>query len=112
MAKKDKSVLIKDELNVRMEQFNEAVQDENKRIELENSIMGSEVLIRFEILFKALKPGKYSDGLFLYMNDTGEIVDAEYYIRDAADLTIAGLEAEDLNVVKELFKDSFSLEIE
>ena len=112
MAKKDKSVIIKDELNIRMEQFNKALQDETKRMELENSIMGSEVLIRFEVFFKAQKPGKYSDGLFLYMNDSGEIVDAEYYIRDAADITIAGLETEDLNVVKELFKDSFSLEIE
>lgn len=112
MAKKDKSVLIKDELQSRMKQFKEALRDENNRIELENSILGSEVLIRFEIFFPSQKPGKYSDGLFLYMNDSGEIVDAEYYIRDADDVTIAGLEIEDFNVVKELFKDSFSLEIE
>jgi len=112
MAKKNKSALIKDELQLRMKQFKEALQDENKRLELENSILGSEVLIRFEVLFPSPKAGMYSDGLFLYMNDSGEIVDAEYYIRDADDVTIAGLETEDFNVVKELFKDSFSLEIE
>lgn len=112
MAKTDKSVLIKDELQSRMEQFKEALKDENKRIELENSILGSEVLIRFEVFFPSPKGGKYSDGLFLYMNDSGELVDAEYYIRDADDVTIAGLETEDFGVVKELFKDSFSLEIE
>lgn len=112
MAKKDKSVLIKDELQSRMKQFKEALQDENKRVELENSILGSEVLIRFEVFFPSPKSGKYSDGIFLYMNDSGEIVDAEYYIRDADDVTIAGLETEDFGVVKELFKDSFSLEIE
>ncbi len=112
MAKKDKSELIKDELQSRMDQFNEALNDEKKRVELEDSILGSEVLIRFEVFFTSQKPGKYSDGLFLYMNDNGEIVDAEYYIRDADDVTVSGLETEDLNVVKELFKDSFSLEIE
>jgi hypothetical protein len=112
MAKKDKSALIKDELKLRMNQFKEALKDDNKRLEMENSILGSEVLIRFEVFFTSGKPGKYSDGLFLYMNDSGEIVNAEFYIRDAADVTIAGLEPEDFNIVKELFKDSFSLEIE
>lgn len=111
MAKNDKSGIIKGELESRMEQFKEALQDENKRIDLENSILGSEVLIRFEVIFQP-DAGKNTDGLFLYMNDSGEIVDAEYYIRDAADITIAGLESEDLSVVKELFKDAFSLEIE
>lgn len=112
MTKIDKSELIKDELHLRMEQFKEALSDEEKRLELEKSILGSEVLIRFEVFFPSQKPGKFSDGLFLYMNDSGEIVDAEYYIRDADDVTIAGLETENFNVVKELFKDSFSLEIE
>ncbi len=112
MAKKDKSVLVKDELQSRLKQFREALQDENRRIELENGILGSEVLIRFEVFFQTPDGGKFSDGLFLYMNDSGEIVDAEYYIRDADDVTIAGLETEDFNVVKDLFKDAFSLEIE
>lgn len=112
MAKIDKSVIIKEELQSRMEQFKEALSDSEKRLELENSIMGSEVLIRFEVFFSSAKSGNFSDGLFLYMNDSGEIVDAEYYIRDADDITIAGLETEDFSVVKELFKDAFSLEIE
>lgn len=112
MVKKDKSAMIKDELISRMEQFKEALQDENKRIEMENTIMGYEVLIRFEVFLSDKKAEKYSDGLFLYMSESGEIVGAEYYIRDAADVTITGLEAEDFNVVKELFKDYFALEIE
>lgn len=92
--------------------FKEAMKDEFKRSELENSIIGSEVLIRFEVFLPSPESGNLSDGLFLYMNDLGEIVDAEYYIRDIDDVTIAGLESEDFKVVKELFKDSFSLEIE
>lgn len=112
MVKKDKTVLIKDELQNRMEQFKKALQDEDKRVELENSIMGYEVLIRFEVFLKEQKPGHYADGLFLYMSESGEIVGAEYYIRDAEDVTVSGLEAEEFNVVKELFKDYFALEVE
>jgi hypothetical protein len=112
MTKVDKSAIVKEELLSRMEEFKEALGNEQKKLELENSILGSEVLIRFEVFFPSGKKGKFSDGLFLYMNDSGEIVDAEFYIRDADDVTIAGLETEDFNVVKELFKDSFSLEIE
>ena len=109
--KKDKKSAINEELQSRMTQFKEAVMDEQKRRELEDGIWGSEVLIRFEIYLPKIDV-KFSDGIFLYMNDSGEIVDAEYYIRDAADVTIVGLESEDFKVVKELFKDSFSLEIE
>ncbi len=110
--KNDKKSTINEELLSRMEQFKEAMIDQEKRIELENNILGSEVLIRFEIFLPSISPVKYSDGIFLYMNDSGDIVDAEYYIRDADDITIVGLEADDFKVVKELFKDSFSLEIE
>lgn len=112
MANTDKTVLIKDELLNRMKQFKEALQDENKRIELENNIMGYEVLIRFEVFLKEQEGEKFADGLFLYMSESGEIVGAEYYIRDAEDVTVTGLEAEDFNVVKELFKDYFALEVE
>ncbi len=110
--KSDKKSTINEELLSRMKQFKEAMMDQEKRIELENSILGSEVLIRFEIFLPSKSPAKFSDGIFLYMNDSGEIVDAEYYIRDVEDITLVGLEADDFKVVKELFKDSFSLDIE
>lgn len=110
--KDDKKSIINKELPSRMKQFKEAMEDQQKRVELENSILGSEVLIRFEIYLPTKDHTKFSDGVFLYMNNFGEIVDAEYYIRDADDITIVRLEVDDFKVVKELFKDSFSLEIE
>jgi hypothetical protein len=112
MGKKDKSAIINQEQQSRMKLFREAMMDGEKRSELENSIIGSEVLIRFEIFLPSPKSGKFSDGIFLYMNDSGEIVDAEYYIREADEVTIAGFELDDLKVIKELFKNSFSLEVE
>ena len=112
MEKNNKITLINKELRLRMKQFKDAVTNEQKRMDLEDNILGSEVLIRFEILLPSHKSKKFTDGLFLYMNDTGEISDAEYYIRKADDITITALEKDDFRVVKELFKDSFSLEIE
>ncbi len=46
------------------------------------------------------------------MNDSGDIVDAEYYVKVDNNITVSKLKQNDLNVVKELFKDSFSIEIE
>ena len=111
MKKSKNSAEIDKELKSRMKLFKEAVENEKKMDEFHNNIEGSEVLIRFEI-FLPKGPGKITDGLFLYMNDLGDIVDAEYYIHNAEDVTVTALSGDNLNTVKELFKDSFSLEIE
>jgi hypothetical protein len=111
MKKTKNSTDIDKELKSRMKLFKEATENEKKMNEFHNNIMGSEVLIRFEI-FLPEGPGKFTDGLFLYMNDFGDIVDAEYYIHKLDDVTVTALSGDDLNIVKELFKDSFSLEIE
>jgi hypothetical protein len=111
MKKNKNSTEIDKELKFRMKLFKEAMENEKKMDELHNNILGSEVLIRFEIYLPE-SPGKFTDGLFLYMNDFGDIVNAEYYIRNIDDVTVTALSVDDLNIVKEVFKDSFSLEIE
>ncbi len=111
-AKKKNTVTIDKELKARMKIFKEALKDEDKKIELHDSIYGSEVLIRFEVFLPSRDPLIFSDGLFLYMNDSGEIVDAEYYLKIEDNVTVQKLKTNELKVVKELFKDSFSLEIE
>lgn len=111
-AKKKDTVTIDKELKARMKVFKEALKSEEKKIELHDSIYGSEVLIRFEVFLPSKDPVTFTDGLFLYMNDSGEIVDAEYYLKAEDNVTVSKLKTNDLKVVKELFKDSFSLEIE
>ena len=111
-AKKKDTVTIDKELKARMKLFKEALKSEEKKIELHDSIYGSEVLIRFEVLLPSRDPLKFADGLFLYMNDQGDIVDAEYYIKMEDKVTVSKLKVKELEVVKELFNDSFSLEIE
>ena len=111
-AKKKGTETIDKELKARMKVFKDALKSEEKKIELHDSIYGSEVLIRFEVFLPSRDPLSFADGLFLYMNDSGEIVDAEYYIKVENNITVSKLKPNDLKVVKELFNDSFSLEIE
>jgi hypothetical protein len=46
------------------------------------------------------------------MNDEGTIMSAEYYLKNSEALTVKQLGEKEFKVVKELFQDTFSLEIE
>ncbi len=100
------------ELKERMEWFREALQDDAKRDELHESIEGSQILIRLEIFLPSNKGEEFLDGLYLYIDNNGEIVDADYYFKDSDDGALTRLSDEDLQFVKDLFQDAFSLEIE
>ena len=101
-----------EELKARIKWFREVLQDETKKEELHESIQGSEILIRLEIFLPSDKPEEFVDGLYLYIDNSGKIVDADYYFRDSCDGAVTRLTDEDLKVVTDLFQDSFSLEIE
>ena len=100
------------ELKARIKLFKEALQDDAKKDELQDSIQGSEILIRLEIFLPSDKQEDFIDGLYLYINNNGEIVDADYYFKDSSDGALTRLGDEDLQIVKELFQDAFTLEIE
>jgi hypothetical protein len=108
---KDEQKITK-ELETRMKEFKAALKDEKKKFELMDKIPGSEVLIRFEVFLPSQNPEEFVDGIFLYMNDEGAIVNAEYYFRDMSDVEVINVSEEDLAVIKDLFGDSFTLEVE
>ena len=101
-----------EEFKARMKLFKEALQDETKKEELHESLEGSEILIRLEIFLPSDNTEEFVDGLYLYIDNNGEIVDADYYFRDSCDGAVTRLDDDDLQVIKELFQDAFSLEIE
>jgi hypothetical protein len=103
---------LSEEFKARMKLFKEALHDETKKEELHESLEGSEILIRLEIFLPSDNNEEFVDGLYLYIDNSGEIVDADYYFRDSCDGALTRLEDEDLQVIKDLFKDAFSLEIE
>ncbi|MBI5681188.1 MAG: hypothetical protein HZC47_09860 [Methanobacterium sp.] len=101
-----------EELKSRIEWFKEALQDDEKREEIHDSVQGSEILVRLEIFLPSDDPDNFADGLYLYIDNSGLIVDADYYFRKTNDGAVTRLEGEELQIVKDLFQDAFSLEIE
>lgn len=104
----DKQRILK-ELNSRMKEFRAALQDEQKKQDLQDNIPG--LLMRFELFLPSQNPEEFVDGLYLYMNDEGEIANAEYYFRDMSDVEVISIPEEDLQVIKDLF-DAFTMEVE
>ncbi len=100
------------ELNSRMKEFKSALKDENKKFELMDNIPASEGIIRFEIILPSQNPEEFVDGLFLYMNDEGVIVNAEYYYRDKSEVEVINIPEDYLPVITELFSDLFISEVE
>ncbi|GAB4310281.1 MAG: hypothetical protein Kow0019_08090 [Methanobacteriaceae archaeon] len=111
-GKDEYSEKFKKNLDSRIKQFKKALKSEKQKNELYDSICGSEILVRLEIFLPSDNPETYVDGLYLYMNDSGKIVDAEYYLREGQEVALAPLTDSDLEVIRELFQDEFSLEIE
>jgi hypothetical protein len=103
---KDEQKIMK-ELNSRMKEFRAALKDEKKKQDLQDNIPG--LLMRFELFLPSQNPEEFVDGLYLYMNDEGEIANAEYYFRDMADIEVISIPEEDLQVIKDLF-DAFTME--
>ncbi|MBC7112252.1 MULTISPECIES: hypothetical protein [Methanothermobacter] len=100
------------ELKKRINQFKKLLKNEEERESFYNSICGSEILVRIEIFLPSANPERYYDGLFLYLNDEGKIVSAEYYYNEGDEGAITKLEGDSLEVVRDLFEDELSLEIE
>ncbi len=100
------------ELNARIKQFQKLLKNEEEKIKFYDGICGSEILVRLELFLPSANPDMFVDGIILYMNDTGKIVDAEYYFKELEEGAITRIADEDLKVVRELFQDEFSLEIE
>ncbi len=100
------------EFKERMNWFREVLKDDERKDELHGSLEGSQILIRLEVFLPSKDPDQFQDGLYLYIDNSGKIVDADYYYRDNFDGAVTRLYDDDLEVVRELFQDAFSLEIE
>ncbi len=96
MAQK-KKLKVKKEMIQRIKFLRSILADDEKREALDCNLLGSEMFIRFEIIFASPNLGEYSDGLFLYKNDKEKIVNAEYYLRQ--DGALCKIEGKDLRVV-------------
>jgi hypothetical protein len=97
------------ELQKRMKEFKAALKNEAQKQEFLDNLP---LLIRIEVFLPSTNPEEYVNGLYLYMGDAEGIVNAEYYFQDKDEVKICSLSGNELEVVKELFKDEFDAEME
>ena len=53
-----------------------------------------------------------NDGIYIYMNDDGSIVNAEYFVKENDDVTIISFTDEQLELIIELFSDVFTVNVD
>ena len=99
-------------LERRMEELTKALEkhkkDPNSGFEEVKSV---DMLIKFEIYLNDAEIG-VPDGIYLYMNEEGAIVNAEYFINEKGDVTIISFNDEQLELIVELFSDVFAVNVE
>jgi hypothetical protein len=74
-------------------------------------VQSVEMLIKFEVYLNDAEIG-IVDGLYIYMNEEGVIVNAEYFVKEDGEVTIISLSDEQLEIIVELFADVFKVNVE
>ncbi|WP_304125637.1 hypothetical protein [Methanosphaera cuniculi] len=52
------------------------------------------------------------DGIYIYMDDTGKIINAEYFIKEDGEVTIISFDEEQLELIIELYKNVFTVNVD
>lgn len=101
-----------DRLGRRMVELNNALQDKrtNPDYGFEN-VKSVDMLIKFVITLDGSEKG-INDGIYIYMNDDGSIVNAEYFVKENDDVTIISFTDEQLELIIELFSDVFTVNVD
>ncbi len=76
-----------------------------------DEVKSVDMLIKFEIYLNDSEIG-IDDGIYLYMNEDGAIVNAEYFVKEDGDVTIISFTDEQLEIIVELFADVFKVNVE
>lgn len=101
-----------DRLGRRMVELNNALQDKrtNPDYGFEN-VKSVDMLIKFVITLDGSE-NSINDGIYIYMNDDGSIVNAEYFVKEKDDVTIISFTDEQLELIIELFSDVFTVNVD
>lgn len=103
----------KDKLEERMAELAEALQ--RKLIDPDysfNEVKAVDMVIKFEIYLTDNEDDATVDGLYLYLDDNGVIIDAEYFVKDDDEVTIMSFTDEQLEIVIGLFRNVFTINVE
>ncbi len=99
-------------LEKRMVELNNDLQ--NKRT---NPNFGFENIESVDMLIKIIinldrTDENVKDGIYIYMDDKGNIVNAEYFVKVDEEVTIISFDEEQLNIIKQLYGDVFAVNVE
>lgn len=101
-----------DKLDERVSILKEALEKKNDNPDYDfDEVKAVDMLIKFIIYFHEDKENE-ADGLYIYSDDKGTIVNAEYFIKENDDITIISLNDEQLELIVELFADVFTVNVE
>ena len=100
-----------DQLERRMAQLSQALQDKRENPDYPfDEVESVDLLIKFIITLNDSEDG-ISDGLYLYLDEEGIIVNAEYFIKEEVDITIMTLNEDEINIIMELFAGVFAVNV-
>lgn len=103
----------KDKLEERMIELTEALQ--RKLIDPDysyNEVKAVDMVIKFEIYLHDNSDDGTVDGLYLYLDENGVIIDAEYFVKDDDEVTIMSFTDDQLEIVIGLFRNVFTINVE
>lgn len=102
-----------DKLEDRMVELTESLQ--KKLIDPDynfDEVKAVDMVIKFEIYLNDKEDDGTVDGLYLYLDENGVIIDAEYFVKDDDEVTIMSFTDEQLEIVIGLFRNVFTINVE
>lgn len=101
-----------DRLGKRMVELNNDLQNKKTNPDFGfEDIHSVDMLIKIIVNLNSNEPG-VEDGIYIYMNDAGNIVNAEYFVKENGDVTIISFTDEQLELIIELYGDVFAVNVE
>lgn len=101
-----------DRLDEKIDILQEALEKKNQNPDYDfDEVKAVDMLIKFTIYFHEDEED-IVDGLYVYIDDDGLIVNAEYFVKEHADITIISLNEDQLQLIIDLFGDVFTVNVE
>ena len=101
-----------DRLGKRMVELNNALQDKRTNPDFAfEDINSVDMLVKIIVNLESNEKG-IEDGIYIYINEEGDIVNAEYFVKEHGEITIFSFDDAQLDLIRELFGDVFAVNVE
>ena len=101
-----------DRLGTRMVELNNALQDKRTNPDFAfEDINSVDMLVKIIVNLESNEKG-IEDGIYIYINEEGDIVNAEYFVKEHGEISIFSFDDAQLDLIRELFGDVFAVNVE